>query len=386
MTDLAHWTLAPRIRELRRRSTRPALAPARPGVVSLAMGEPDFPTPPGIVEAAVRALRDGHTHYADQNGLPELREAIAESLCGDTGRWSAADVLVTHGATAALSAVVFAVVGPGDRVVVPEPAYSLYADLVTLAGGVVDFVPLDESLHWDLGRLAEALPGAKMVIFSNPANPTGVVHGEQELTELGRLLDGTDTLVVADEAYHRLVYPGYTFRSALEIESLRGRTVYVQTFSKTYAMTGWRVGFLVGPAQVVSAAAHAHRSGNGSMNTAAQHAALAALRLPPDAIQPMLDAYRARRDLVVKELAEAPGLRFSPPEGAFYAFLGYDAELPAAQVTAELAEHGVMVRAGTEYGPTGEGHVRISFATAEAELLTGLDRLRAYAGERLQIR
>ncbi len=373
---------APRIADLRRRSRRPALAPAPPGAVSLAMGEPDFATPPPVVEAAAAALRAGHTHYADQKGLPELRAALAARLPGRPGRtWSADDVVVTHGATAALAAVVLAMIGPGDRVVIPEPAYSLYADLVVFAGGTVDHVPLAPDLHWDLDALAAALPGAAMMIFSNPSNPTGIVHREQELKALGDLLDGSDVLVVSDEAYHRLVYPGHVMTSALEIESLRDRTVYVQTFSKTYAMTGWRVGYLAGPREVVDAAAHAHRTSNGSLNTAAQHAALAALDLPDGVVGAMAETYRRRRELVVAQLTGVPGLWLVPPEGAFYGFLRYDAGLPSDVVVRELAERKVLVRAGAEYGPSGEGHVRISFAASEDDLRTGLARIVRYFGD-----
>ncbi|MFE7434710.1 pyridoxal phosphate-dependent aminotransferase [Streptomyces tendae] len=371
-----------RIEELRRRSRRPALAPAPPGAVSLAMGEPDFPTPPTVVQAAVSALREGHTHYADQKGLGELRAALAARLPARPGRtWGADDVLVTHGATAALAAVVLATIGPGDRVVVPEPAYSLYADLVVLAGGTVDFVPLAPDLHWDLDALAAALPGAAMVVFSNPSNPTGIVHREEELEALGKLLDGTDTLVVSDEAYHRLVHPGHEPASALEIESLRDRTVYVQTFSKTYAMTGWRVGYLTGPREVVDAAAQVHRTWNGSVNTAAQHAALAALALPDTVVDAMVDRYRRRRELVVARLSGVPGLHLVPPEGAFYGFLRYDTGVPSEVVARELAEREVIVRAGAEYGPSGEGHLRISFAASEDDLWVGLERIVRYFGD-----
>ncbi|MCP9955644.1 pyridoxal phosphate-dependent aminotransferase [Actinomadura madurae] len=371
-----------RIAELRRSSRRPALAPAPPGAVSLAMGEPDLPTPPPVVEAAVAALREGHTHYADQKGLWELRAALAAGLPAHPGRtWTADDIVVTHGATAALAAVVLATIGPGDRVVVPEPAYSLYADLVVFAGGTVEFVPLAPDLHWDLDALAAALPGAAMMIFSNPSNPTGIVHREEELEALGKLLDGSDVLVVSDEAYHRLVYPGHALTSALEVASLRDRTVYVQTFSKTYAMTGWRVGYLTGPREVVDAAAHAHRTCNGSLNTAVQHAALAALDLPGGVVDAMVDTYRQRRELVVDHLSGVPGLHLVPPEGAFYGFLRYDADLPSETVVRELAERKVMVRAGAEYGPSGEGHVRISFAAAENDLRTGLTRIVRHLGD-----
>ncbi|MCS7483720.1 pyridoxal phosphate-dependent aminotransferase [Umezawaea endophytica] len=370
-----------RIDELLCSSRRPTLTPAPPGTISLAMGEPDFPTAPEVVEAAVAALRAGDTHYADQKGLPELRAAVALRLPERPGRaWGPDDILVTHGATGALTAVVLAMIGPGDRVVIPEPAYSLYADLVVLAGGTVDFVPLGPDLHWDLDVLAAALPGAKMMIFSNPSNPTGVVHDAHELKALGDLLDGSNVLVVSDEAYHRLVYPGYEAISALAIESLRDRTVHVQTFSKTYAMTGWRVGYLTGPRDVVDAAAHAHRTLNGSVNTAVQRAAVAALDLPDGIVGAMVDTYRRRRELVVSRLSGVPGLHLVPPEGAFYGFLRYDAARPSEEVVRELAEQKVLVRAGAEYGPSGEGHIRISFAASEDDLLAGLDRIVAHLG------
>jgi aspartate/methionine/tyrosine aminotransferase len=370
---------ADRIAQLRAGSRRPALAPAPPGAVSLAMGEPDFPTPPPVIEAAVAALRDGHTHYADQKGLPVLRAALARRLPGgDVRRWTADDVVVTHGATAALAAVVFAMIGPGDRVVIPEPAYSLYADLVVLAGGTVDWVPLAPDLHWNLDALAARLPGVAMMIFSNPSNPTGIVHRAEELEALGELLAATDTLVVADEAYHRLVYPGHELVSALDIAPLRDRTVYVQTFSKTYAMTGWRVGYLAGPPAVVEAAAHVHRTVNGSVNTSVQLAALAALDLPAATLDAMTATYRARRELVVAGMSGIPDLHLTPPEGAFYGFLRYDLDRPSERVTRELAEQGVMVRAGAEYGPSGEGHLRISFAASADDLRTGLARIVGY--------
>jgi aspartate/methionine/tyrosine aminotransferase len=371
------WTPAKRIADLRAVSLRPALTPAPSGSVSLAMGEPHFDTPAEIVKAAERALREGHTHYADQQGLPALRNALAARL-PDEGTWSSDDVLITHGATAALAAVILATVGPGDRVVIPEPAYSLYADLVVLAGGAVDYVPLDRSLHWDLERLASALTDAAMFVFSNPSNPCGIVHTDEELHALARLLENTETMVVADEAYHRIIYPGYEFRSALDIEALRDRTVYVQTFSKTYAMTGWRVGYLVGPSPVVSAAAQVHRTLNGSVNTATQIAALRALELDDSVIEPMLEAYRNRRELVVEELDGVTGLTLVPPEGAFYGFVRYDIDVAATRVVEDLKERGVVVRAGSEYGPSGEGHVRISFAASEEGLRVGLDRMKAY--------
>ncbi len=370
------FTTAERVAEVRRSSLRPALSPAPQGAVSLAMGEPDFDTPAPIVEAAERALREGHTHYANQQGLPELRAALAEGLPGDV-TWAAEDVLITHGATGGLAALIYSVVGPGDRVVIPEPAYSLYADLVRLAGGTVQHVPLAADLHWDLEALRSALPGARMIIFSNPGNPTGIVHTRRELKALGQMLEGTETLVVADEAYSRLVYGDRTFVSALEVEELAGRTVYVQTFSKAYAMTGWRIGYVVASPQVLSGVALVHRTSVGSMNTAVQLAALTALRLDEEELRPMLKAYARRREIVIEELSEVPipGFGYIAPEGAFYAMIRYGLDRPSFDVAEDLKAQGVVVRAGAEYGPSGEGMIRISFAASEEHLRTGLRRI-----------
>jgi aspartate aminotransferase len=371
---------AQRILDLRAASKRPALAPAPAGAVSLAMGEPDFDTPQEVIDAAIEALKNGETHYADQQGLPALRDAIAESLpyFGDASPWSKDNIVVTQGATAALGALILSHVGPGDRVVIPHPAYSLYADLVVLAGGEVDYVSLASDLHFDFDVLEKALAGARMIIFSNPSNPNGIVHSKEELEKLGELVRGTDTIVVADEAYCALTYAGHAFTSSLEIASLADNIVYVQTFSKTYAMTGWRVGYVAGAPELVAAVAHFHRSFNGSLNSAAQFAALKALSLPDSAIEAMKQEYAKRREMVVEALNNVPGITLFQPEGAFYAFIRYNKDLPSTEVVKELTQAGVMTRAGSEYGPNGEGHVRISFAASTDDLAKGLDILKNY--------
>ena len=376
---MATWTPTSRVFDLQSGSLRPNLAPPSQGVISLAMGEPDFETPVQIVEAAKQALVDGHTHYADQQGLPALREVIATNLPGTTDL-SASDILVTHGATGALAALVLSAVGPGDRVVIPEPGYSLYADLVRLAGGTVDFVPLAANKHWDYALLGEKLPGARMFVFSNPSNPTGVCHTRHELELLGEVLEGTQTLVVADEAYDRLVSPEVAFTSALEIDSLSGRVAYVQTFSKTFAMTGWRVGYLAAPRTVLKGALQMHRTFNGSVNTANQFGALRALTMEPEVIEPMLSEYDRRRKIVVEELASVEGISLIEPKGAFYALPRYSGTKPSAIVAEELKERGVLVRSGAEYGPSGEYHFRISFAASEDEIREGISRIRSYFG------
>ncbi|NEA98576.1 aminotransferase class I/II-fold pyridoxal phosphate-dependent enzyme [Streptomyces sp. SID13726] len=363
------------ISRVQQSSLRPTFA-APPGVVSLAMGEPDFPTPEPIAEALRQAIRDGHTHYGDLNGDPELRALIADRA----GRLSAEPygentVVISHGGSAAITASVLAVVDPGDRVVIPEPTYSLYPDAVRLAGGEPVLVPMTANHHLDFDALTAALPGARMVVLCNPSNPTGAVLPPEDLARLGELLDGTDTLVLVDEAYADLVYGGVPFVSSLSVTSLRDRLIYVNTLSKTYAMTGWRIGYAIAPAEVTTAIRHVHRTFNGSVNAAVQRAALVALQLGPEIAAPMFEAYQERRDFVAKRLAATDLLHGNEPEGAFYAFARYDADLPSTDVTRFLLEEGVAVRAGGEYGPSGHRHIRLSFAASLDTLDEGITRI-----------
>jgi aspartate aminotransferase len=357
-------------------SLRPpgGLAPA--GAISLAQGEPDFPTPEPITEALSRAVRDGYTRYGDMNGDPELRAAIAALASGIAGEpYSERSVLVSHGGAAAITAAILATVNPGDRVLLPEPTYSLYLDAVELAGGQPVFVPTRPDHHLDPGSLAAELSGARMVILCNPVNPTGAVFGPAELDWLGQRLAGTDTLVMADEAYADIVYDGLPFTSALAVPSLRERLIYVQTLSKTYAMTGWRVGYAVAAPDVTAAIRQVHRTMNSAVNAAVQRAALAAISIGPRLAEPMLAAYQERRDFVAARIAAMECLDSTRPAGAFYSFARYASSQPAAEVTAQLLAGGVVVRSGPEFGPSGEGHIRLSFATSMDNLKEGLNRI-----------
>ncbi|QCR43480.1 aspartate aminotransferase [Curtobacterium sp. SGAir0471] len=345
-------------------------------LVSLAMGEPDFDTPAQVVDAAAAALRAGRTHYSPLYGEPTLRQALAERIGRLADRSvDVGDVLVTHGGTGGLTAAILAIVDPGDRVVIPDPTYSLYADLISLAGGIVVPVPLGPDLHWDLDTLDAALVDAKLFVFCNPGNPTGIVHSRAELERLGAALEGTDTIVLSDEAYSDLTFTGEPFTSALEVASLVDRTVYCQTFSKSYAMTGWRVGYLWGPSAIIAAAARIHNTANGSMNTAVQDAALVALETCDEDIARMHEAYARRRSLMADGLAAIPGLDVSSPEGAFYLFPRYDLDLPSVELVGRLRELGVAVRPGAEFGAAGEHHLRLSYAASDDAITAGVARL-----------
>lgn len=354
-------------------SQRPASRPG-PDVISLASGDPDFETPPHIRRALVEAIEAGHTHYGQFQGDPELRNALSDSI-GDS--FSPNDVVITHGATSGLAATILATVNPGDRVLLPEPTYSLYADLIRLAAAEPVYIGQKSDFHLDLDALSDAAHGAKMVILCHPCNPTGVVYRRDELEAVGELAAEHDFLVLADEAYDHIVFDGVEFTSTLEIDELRDRLVYCQTFSKTYAMTGWRLGYIAAPPAIAAAIATVHRSMNGPMNTALQRGALAAVTIKSDWPMHMLGEYEARRELVFELLVGAPGFETKPPEGTFYAFVRHATHVSSSNVATMALERGVAVRAGSEYGPSGEGYIRIAFSTDRDRLREGVLRLRS---------
>ncbi|GAA4483730.1 pyridoxal phosphate-dependent aminotransferase [Microbacterium panaciterrae] len=367
---------APAVQRVEATSRRVQQPSSTSDLVSLAVSEPDFDTPQPIVDAAHAAAARGRTHYAPMAGDSALRDRLAAEIAKLRGQHTdASDILVTQGGTAGLSAAILATIGPGDRVVIPDPTYSLYADLVSLAGGEAVHVPLAEDLHWNLGALRDALPGARMFVFCNPGNPTGIVHSREEIEALAGMLEGTDTIVLADEAYAALSFTDAPFTSALEVPALDGRTIYCQTFSKNYAMTGWRVGYLWGPTPIIEAATRVHGTFNGSLNTFVQDAAIVALDQCAADIDRMRASYLRRREIMREALAAVPGLDLSEPEGAFYFFPRYDAPLSSIEMVAFLRENGVAVRPGSEFGPSGEGRIRLSYAASDEAIITGVARM-----------
>jgi aspartate aminotransferase len=357
-------------------SSRRAFRTLAPGTVRLDNGDPDFNTPAPIREAHAAALAAGEVHYAHPQGTPALRGALAAELQTVAGRpFGSEQIVVTHGATGALTASILATVDPGDRVILPEPTYSLYADLVRMAGGRPVYVPTERpSFHLDLAAIAEAAPGARLLIVCNPCNPTGAVYTRDELLGVARIARDHDLVLVADEAYDHIVYEPACFTSFLELADAAEQLIYVQSFSKTYAMTGWRLGYLAAPARLAAACARVHRTLNGPVNSAVQAAALAALSLDGAWSRRMLAEYAERRALVVAVL-DANAVDARAPEGTFYAFVPHSAAVTSERMAELAAAAGVAVRPGTEYGPSGEGYVRVAFSASRNDLALGLRRL-----------
>jgi aspartate aminotransferase len=344
------------------------------------MGEPDFGTPPEIVAAAVDALHGGHTRYTEPAGDRELRAALAAVVTRTAGAaYGYEQILVTHGSSAGLAAAILAVVNPGDRVVIPEPSYSLYADLVELAGARPVFVPLLPDYHLDLPALAAALDGARLLVLCTPGNPTGAVYRAAEWTRLGELIAASSAYVLSDEAYYALVYDGLPFVSGLAIEALRERLIYAQTFSKAYAMTGWRLGYGIMPADIAKTVALIGQNNYSCTTTFVQEAGIAALEGPDDPVVAMVEEFRVRRDAIVAGLNSLPGITCRVPDGAFYAFPNVSGVTSDDRRLASffLEEAYVAALAGRGFGQAGRGYMRFSYANSLTKIDAAIERMRA---------
>ena len=369
---------ADRIAEICANSLRgQSLVAGGPASVSLAIGEPGFVTPPCIVQAQADALAAGATHYAVQSGEPKLVRAILDQVVPRHSPLSdPKNVLITHGGTAGLSSTILGLINPGDVVLIENPTYSLYADAIRLAGGAVRSFDRQPGGELDFDHTRALAPTAKMIILCQPSNPTGTVLTAAEWTELAKIAAQSDLLVVSDEAYEGIVFDGCEFVSALSVPELADRLIVSRTFSKQYAMTGWRVGYLVGAADPIAAVIVAHRTFNGAVNTANQFAAIAAIERAAGDAEAMRLEFQERRALMVSCLSNRGPLQFSAPAGAFYLWVGYPEEFGASsEATAKCLAAGVRVRPGAEFGPGGRYRIRLSFAPDREHIIEGCRRV-----------
>lgn len=354
-------------------------------LVSLMRGEPDFRTPPHIVEVASRALRDGRTGYPDNRGELHLRQAVAEKLLRENQLVYDPDpeILITSGATFGLYAALTAIVDEGDEVLLPDPIYDAYQSPIRLVGGCARPVRGRlEGRRFKLDRrsLEQAwTPACKALLLNTPWNPVGTVFSEGELGEIAEFLEKHDLLLISDEIYEQITYDGRRHVSpAVLSESLRDRTVLVNSLSKTYAMTGWRVGYCAAPKELAQAMFLVLQQSSRGPALFAQDAAAAALRGPQDCVSEMRQEYARRRDQVLDQLKEIAGAVVLPPEGGFFAMVDIRPwGLPSDQIRRRLLiDHGVVVVHGAAYGPGGEGTLRVSFASGGENLARGLQRLK----------
>jgi len=355
-------------------------------IVHLEIGEPDFDTPANIIAAGVEALRGGHTHYTPAAGIPPLREAIAEYVAETRGiPVDAANVVVVPGGKPIIFFCILAQVDAGDEVIMPNPSFPIYESMVNFVGAKPVFVRLseDSGFGFDMDMFERSLSDrTRLVILNSPSNPTGGVMSQAQIeTIAGLLRDRPDVTVLSDEIYSRILYSGEHHSIASEPGMLE-RTIVLDGYSKTYAMTGWRLGYGVMPVPLAEAVTQLQINATSCVNAATQVAGLEALQGPQDSVDRMVAAFRERRDLVVAGLNAIPGLRCVMPEGAFYAFpnvsgLGIDQDVLAGRL---LNEAGVAVLPGTAFGAYGQGYLRLSYANSIANLQKALDRIGAFVG------
>ncbi len=355
-----------------------------PDVISLGVGEPDFTTPPQIVEEGVRSLRAGRTHYTSNYGTLELRRALAKNLerLYSVSYDPESEILITVGASEALAAAMKAIVDPGDEVLLHEPSYVAYLPAIIFNGGVPVMLPTDPSDGWQLeAEQVEAAitPRTKVLFLGYPCNPTGAVLSPETLRAVADIARRHDLLVVSDEIYDRLVYGGHRHEAISSLGGMRERTILLGGFSKAYAMTGWRVGYACAPRDLLEGILKVHQYEIMSAPTTAQDAALVALTgAEPDVVR-MVNEYDRRRRMFVEGLNRI-GLPTIEPKGAFYAFpriagTGLSSEQFSERL---LYEHQVAVIPGSAFGPSGEGHVRATLATSYEHLEEALVRIERF--------
>jgi aspartate aminotransferase len=352
-------------------------------VVHLEIGEPDFDTPPHVVEAAYEAMRAGQTHYCPSAGIPEFREAIAVHLTRTRGvAVRPENVLVANGAKPFLFFTILAVANPGDEVIYPDPGFPIYESAIRWIGATPVPLPLveDRDFSFAVADLAERLsPRTKLVILNSPQNPTGGVVPAEDLVEAARLISGTGAWVLSDEVYWRILYEG-EFASIASLPGMLERTIVLDGLSKTYAMTGWRCGFAAVPDPLVEPLVRFFVNSTSCVPPFVQLAGVAALTGPHEAVDDMVAEFRRRRDVVVAGLNSLPGVSSRTPKGAFYVFPNVSGVpiSPEDLASRLLEEAGVAVLSGSAFGRAGAQNLRLSYANSVENLELALDRMRAF--------
>jgi len=359
-----------------------ALTEHMPDLISLGIGEPDFTPPEHVLDAAKRAMIEGKTHYTPSNGIPELREALAKKFSQNYGLFynPETEILVTVGATEAVFLALLAFINPGDEVLIPDPGFLCYKPAVMIAGGVPISIPMfeDDGFKPNVEAVTSLLTKkSRVIIINSPNNPTGSVLSHNELAELGRLAVENDLIVISDEVYERILYDNVKHYCLATFTDMHERTVVVNSFSKTYAMTGFRVGYAVAPENLISAMLLIQQFIIACIDGPAQYAAIAALEGPQDFVVKMVSKFNKRRRLVYERLSEIQGFSCGLPKGAFYAFPNVKAFKTSSAEFSDflLKEAKVAVTPGSSFGEYGEGFVRLSFATAYEKIDEALDRI-----------
>jgi len=359
-----------------------SLAQTMPDAINMGLGEPDFTPPSHVLEGAKKALDEGKTHYTPTNGIPELREALAKKAKADYGLAYDPDneILVTVGGTEAISLALLSLVNPPDEVLIPDPGFVCYEPSILMADGVPVSVPLLEQNGFKVDKdlvMSQITDKSRVLIVNSPQNPTGSVLSYDDLSGLAELAVERDLVVISDEVYEKITYDGARHYCLATFRGMRERTLVVGSFSKTYAMTGFRVGYTYGPRELISSLALAHQFLVACVDGPAQHAALAALEGPQNFVGEMVSEFDRRRRFLCARLNEIEGFRCALPKGAFYAFANIKAFGVSSERFAEhLVNRGRVVSVpGSSFGRYGEGYVRFSYATAYSQIVEALERI-----------
>ena len=356
-------------------------------VIHLEIGEPDFDTPPNVVEAGVTALRAGHTHYVAAPGIPPLREAIARYI-GETRGIDVTPnmVVVTPGGKPIMFYAILALIDAGDEVMYPNPGFPIYESMIRFVGGTPVPTPLtyDNNFRLDLDHFRDHVTDrTRLVILNSPANPTGGVMTESDVRAVADILaDRPDITILSDEIYDRILYSG-GHHSITSLPGYQERTIILNGFSKTYAMTGWRLGYGVMRPDLAEWITTLMINSNSCTAAFTQMAGVEALNGPQDSVDAMLAAFRERRTAIVEGLNAIPGIRCAMPEGAFYAFPNIEGTgRKSDHLATELLERGgVAALSGTAFGAYGEGYLRLSYATSRENIAIALERIRTALAE-----
>ncbi|PLZ97431.1 aspartate aminotransferase [Fischerella thermalis CCMEE 5198] len=357
-------------------------------VCSFSAGEPDFDTPAHIKAAAQKALDEGKTKYGPAAGEPKLREAIARKLQNDNGlAYKAENVIVTNGGKHSLFNLMLAAIEPGDEVIIPAPYWLSYPEMVTLAGGISVIVPTDATTGYKITpeQLRKSLtPKTKLFILNSPSNPTGMVYTPEEIKALAEVVVEADIFVVSDEIYEKILYDGATHLCIGSLgEEIFARTIVSNGFAKGYSMTGWRIGYLAGPIDVIKATSTIQSHSTSNVCTFAQYGAIAALESSQDCVEQMRQAFAKRRQVMLERLNAIPGLTCPKPDGAFYLFPDISKTgLKSLQFCdALLEEEQVAAIPGIAFGA--DDNIRLSYATDMATIEKGMDRLEKFVKSRI---
>lgn len=350
-------------------------------IIHLEIGEPDFDTAPNIVEAAKTALDNGYTHYGPAPGLPEFRKTIAEIEGARRGlQFEPEEVVVTPGAKPIMFYVIMGVINPGDEVIYPNPGFPIYESVIELAGGTA--VPLvlqeEKGFRFDLEDLRKLVtPKTKMIIINSPQNPTGGILTKEDLAGIAKIAVENDILVLADEIYGRVVYDGFVNHTIASQPGMRERTIILDGFSKTYAMTGWRLGFGIMPKELAAVVAKLQTNVASCTASFIQVAGIEALRGPQAWVDNVVEEFKKRRDLIVDGMNSIPGFKCHKPLGAFYVFpnitaTGMDSRTLANKI---MNDAGVACLSGTSFGKYGEGYLRFSYANSAENIEKAIERI-----------